>query len=62
MFIVTTILLNLRTIFRHMHCKLQIFYVIIYVLSIKRPININKVILQELPSNITFHIENILNF
>jgi hypothetical protein len=60
--LVTMALLNWRTIFQHMHCKLLISYVIIYVLSIERPTNINKSILQELPFSITLHIKNILSF
>ncbi len=58
----TLTLLNSRTIFQHMHYKLPISYVIIYVLIKKRPTNTNKLVLQELPFSIALHIENILSF
>jgi hypothetical protein len=45
-----------------MHYKHLISYVIIYVLNRKKPTNINKLVLQELPSNIALHIKNILSF
>jgi hypothetical protein len=58
----TIALLNSRTIFQRMQCKLLISYVVIYGLKGERPTNTNKSLLQELLFSIVLHIENILSF